>query len=105
MKTLKVIVRRFKSKKTGVEFTKITAKGKFLPLVEANQEETYQIKFTSKSTAVEPIKEGIYSIACEDNKIWIDSRPEYADKNLVRVEALRTMFEMHLPRFDKLEEE
>lgn len=98
--SVKIIVRNYE-KKTGGKFTKLSIGGKFLPLAIAEDDVNYQVKFTSKSLCKEPTEEGIYEVAYEEGKLWIDSRPEVADKNIVRIEATKWVFLKHLPKLDK----
>lgn len=93
MKKFKVIVKNFK-RKDGGTFQKITAKGEFLPLIECDIDKYYTIKFTGELKA--PVKEGVWSVACDDKDMWLDTRAEYADKNIIRVRASRIMFEKPL---------
>lgn len=94
MKKLKVIVKEFK-RKDGGTFTKITAKGKYIPLLEVESDVDYTIKFVGEIQA--PTKSGVWSIGCEDNGLWLDSRPEYLAKNIVRVRATKILFDKVLP--------
>ena len=58
-------------------------------------------KFTSKSLCKEPTEEGIYEVAYEEGKLWIDSRPQVAEKNIVRIEAAKVVYSKPLPKLDK----
>ena len=100
MRTIKIIVRSYE-KKAGGTFTKLSVGGKFLPLALAEEEVQYQVKFTAKSECKEPTQEGIYEVAYADNDLWIDTRPENADKHIVRITAHRVVFSKPLPRLEK----
>ena len=98
--SVKVIVRNYE-KKAGGKFTKISIGGKYLPLATAEDDVNYQVKFTSKSLCKEPTQEGIYEVAYEEGNLWIDTRPEAAGKNIVRVNACKVVFSKALPRLEK----
>lgn len=100
MRTIKIIAKQFE-KKAGGTFTKLSVGGKFLPLALAEDDVQYTVKFTANSEAKEPSQEGIYEVAYRDNKLWIDSRPECVDKNIVRIEAHKVVFSKPLPRLEK----
>ena len=100
MKTIKIIARTYE-KKAGGKFTKLTCKGKFLSLALAEDETTYQVKFVKGSECQEPQSEGIYEVAYADGDLWIDTRPEVADKNIVRIKAHKCVFNKYLPKLDK----
>lgn len=98
--SIKIIARSYE-KKAGGKFTKLTVGGKFLPLATAEDEVTYQVKFTSKSSCKEPTVDGIYEVAFEEGGLWLDTRPENADKNIVRINACKVVFSKALPRLEK----
>lgn len=98
--SVKIIVRNYE-KKSGGKFTKLTIGGKYVPSAIAEDETTYQVKFTSKSLCKEPTEEGIYEVAYEEGKLWIDTRPACLDKNIVRIEAAKVVFSKPLPKLDK----
>lgn len=100
MQKIKIIVRTFE-KKAGGTFTKLSVGGKFIRDVLADENKTYQVKFTSKSACKEPTEEGIYEVAYNDNEAWIDTRPEHADKFIYRITAQKVMFSKPLPRLEK----
>lgn len=100
LQKVKIIVRIYQ-KKAGGSFTKITIGGKYVPDVLAEEEENYQIRFTADSLVKEPTKEGIYELAYESGKFWIDSRPEMQDKCIIRVRASKVRFDKPLPKLDK----
>lgn len=100
MKTIKIIARTYE-KKAGGKFTKLTCKGKFLNLAIAEDEVTYTVKFVKGSDALEPQSEGLYEISYADGDLWVDTRPEFAEKNIVRVKAHKCCFNRYLPKLDK----
>ena len=99
LQKVKIVVRNYQ-KKAGGSFTKITIGGKYVPDVLA-EDENYIVRFTSNSLVKEPTKEGIYEVAYEEGKLWIDSRPEMHDKLILRVEAQKVRFYKALPKLDK----
>ena len=71
------------------KFVKVTCKGKYLPLIECDPEEYYNVRvhgdFSIKS-------EGIWDVAYEKRgDIWLDRRPEAKDKKLVHVNATKVL--------------
>ena len=100
MRTIKIIAKSFE-KKGGGSFTKLSVGGKFLPLALAEDDVRYIVKFTANSDVKEPVESGIYEVAYYEDKLWIDSRPECADKNIVRVQAHKVVFSKPLPRLEK----
>ena len=98
--SIKIIVRAY-DKKTGGKFVKLSVGGKYLPLATAEDDVQYQVKFTSKSLCKEPTAEGIYEVAYEEGNLWIDTRPEAAGKNIVRINAAKVVFSKALPRLEK----
>ena len=98
--SIKVIVRNYE-KKTGGKFTKMTVGGKYLPLATAEDDVDYRVSFTKNSLVSEPTQEGIYEVAYEEGGLWIDTRPESAGKNIVRVNAAKVVFSKPLPRLEK----
>ena len=100
MQKVKIIVRTYE-KKTGGTFTKLSIGGKFINDVLAEEDQTYQVKFTSKSAVKEPTQEGIYEVAFNDGEAWIDSRPENAGKLIYRITAQKVKFNKPLPRLEK----
>ena len=97
MKSIKFILRNYTTK-DGIPFSVASCKGQYLPLALASVEETYKIKFTAKSLCPMPTKEGIYEVAFEDNGIWIDSRPEFEDKHIVHINAVKVVFSKKLEK-------
>lgn len=100
LQKVKIVVRNYQ-KKAGGSFTKITIGGKYVPDVLAEEDENYIVRFTANSSVKEPTKEGIYEVAYEEGKLWIDSRPEMHDKLILRVEAQKVRFYKALPKLDK----
>lgn len=96
-KVIKMIVKQYTTKE-GRSFVKATAKGKYLPLVLAEEDVNYTIKFVNGTL---PSHEGIYEVAFEEGRMWIDTRPEYIEKNIVRVEPYKCVFSKYLPKLDK----
>ena len=100
LKSIKIIVREYQ-KKEGGTFTKITCGGKYLPLAVAEEDVNYTVKFTSKSKAPVPTKEGIYEVAYEDGALWIDQRPEAQGRAILRINASKVVFSRVLPKLEK----
>ena len=100
MEKLVCIVRNYETK-DGRTFTKISVGGKFLPFVLAEDGVSYRVSFNKKSPAQEPKEDGIYEIAYNEGDLWIDSRPEYAEKHIVRITAQKVRFSKPLPRLEK----
>lgn len=99
MQTIKFIVREFETKK-GVAFSKADIKGKYLPLAAAEDEVYYTIRFVGKNVEM-PTKAGVYEVAFNEGDMWIDSRVEYAEKHILRIKAVKCVFNKPLPRLDK----
>lgn len=89
LKTLKFYINEHKTKE-GKLFTKATIKGEFLPTASAEPEAYYTIKFTSKGVQL-PQASGFYEVAYESKGLWIDSRSDYAEKHIVRINAVRVV--------------
>lgn len=100
MQKIKIIVRNYE-KKSGGKFTKLTIGGKYINDVLADEAQTYQVRFTSKSVVKAPTQDGIYEVAFNDGEAWIDSRPEHAEKFIYRITAQRVKFNKPLPRLEK----
>ena len=100
LQKIKVIVRSYLTKE-GRTFSKISLGGKFVPDVLADENANYRVMFTKKSEAEEPKEEGIYEVAYEEGNLWIDTRPELADKNIVRIIASKVKFYKPLPKLEK----
>ena len=100
MEKLTIIVRNYETK-DGRTFTKLSVGGKFLPDVLAEDSITYRVSFNKNSQAEEPKVEGIYEVAYNEGELWIDSRPEYAEKHIVRIVAQKVRFSKPLPKLDK----
>lgn len=87
MNKITVFAKEFEGK-TG-KFVKVSIKGKYLPLIEANEEEFYTVKLIGG----EITKAGQYDLGYESRKdLWIDSRPENADKNIVRIRVKKVLY-------------
>ena len=95
MKSIKFVVREYEAK-DGRKFAKASCKGQYLPLVMAEVEKYYTVKFTKSSLAPLPQKEGIYEVSFEDDGIWIDNRAEFVAKDIVRINAVRVVFSKNL---------
>lgn len=100
MKKNSIIVRNYQTK-DGRTFTKLSIGGKFLPDVLAEDDVSYRVEFSKKSAAEEPKEEGIYEVAYNEGDLWIDSRPEYTEKHIVRIVAQKVRFSKPLPKLDK----
>lgn len=103
MKSIKVLNRKFVTK-GGKEFYSATIKGKYVPLATANLETYYSVKLVDGGEKL-PSKEGIFEIAFEERGCWIDQRPEFAEKNILRVKAVRIVKDGNLPSKHKEVEE
>ena len=99
MQSLKFIVREFKTEK-GQPFSKADVKGKFIPLAVAEDEVYYTVRFVGKTVEMPQVK-GIYEVAYKDGDMWIDNRPQYADKHILRIKAVKCVFSKPLPKLDK----
>ena len=100
MQKTKIIVRSY-DKKAGGKFIKLSMSGKFVPDILAEEDKEYQVKFSAKSVVKEPTQEGIYDVAFNDGELWIDNRPQYAGKYIVRVIAQKVRFYKQFPVLDK----
>ena len=104
MLKVSVVVRKH-IKKEGGEFYKATAKGKFLPLVELDDNTFYTIRFHTlkdekgKSEPVKtPERTGIYEIAVPSHKdIWLDQREEMLGKNVVHIRSNKIIWLEPIP--------
>lgn len=100
MQKIKIIVRSY-DKKAGGKFIKLSLGGKYVPDILADESKEYQVKFSAKSVVKEPTQEGIYEVAYNDGELWIDNRPQYATKYVVRITAQKIRFHKALPVLDK----
>ena len=100
MEKISIIVRNYQTK-DGRTFTKLSVGGKFLPDVLAEDSVSYRVAFSKKSAAEEPKEDGIYEVAYNEGDLWIDSRPAYAEKHIVRIVAQKVRFSKPLPKLDK----
>lgn len=103
MNSIKVIVRKFVTKKEGKEFYTLKAKGKYLPLATVGEDINYDVRLVGDVKLSPKAPEGIYEVAYEDNGLWHDRRDEIidAEKHIVRCKATRIVFQKSLPVFDK----
>lgn len=99
MNSIKVIVRKFVTKKEGKEFYTLKAKGKYLPLATLSEDVNYDVRLVGDVKLSLKAAEGIYEIAYEDKGLWHDRRD--AEKHIVRCKATRIVFQKPLPVFDK----
>ena len=94
MKSFKVLAKTYVNKKTNVSFITCKCKGEYLPLATADKDVSYTIKFSKVPDGVKvPSKDGIYSIGCENEKLWIDSRPDFKEKHIARCVPNKIVFE------------
>lgn len=101
MNSIKVIVRKFVTKKEGKEFYTLKAKGKYLPLATVSEDVNYDVRLVGDVKLSPKAAEGIYEVAYEDKGLWHDRREDMKDKNIVRCKAVRVVFQKPLPVFDK----
>ena len=73
------------------KFLKVSCKGKYLPLIECNDEEYYNVRIQGDlQNAIK--SSGEWDIAFETrHDIWLDKRPEAVEKNLVHVKAIKVL--------------
>ena len=90
MKSIKIIVNEFTTKK-GSPFIKAEIKGKFIPLATAEDDKYYRVSFVSKTVEM-PKEKGIYEVSFVEGDLWIDNRPEYAEKHILRVKPYKCVF-------------
>lgn len=90
MKTIKVYSKKFENK-NGIPFYSVSVKGKFVKSALAKDDIYYNVKFVKGSTAVAIDNEGCYEVAYEDNGLWIDQRPDFIDKNILRIKAVKAV--------------
>ena len=98
MNTIKLLVKKFVTKE-GKEFFSISKKGQYLPLSAVEPDKYYSIRLCGEAKM--PTKEGIYEASYYKNGLWVDIRPEFVSKNIVRLKANRIVFQEPLPVFDK----
>ena len=83
MESFKILIKQYTTKDGTRKFTAANVKGSDLPeSVKADAETWYKLR---PVMAMIPSEEGIYTVGCE--KVWIDKRPEYKDKNIVRIKG------------------
>ena len=100
MQTIKFIVRKYE-RKDGGSFIKCSVAGKFVPLALADENTNYRLAFVKTGAAQEPQYEGVYEAAFESGDLWVDTRPEYQEKNILRIKAHRVVFTKPLPKLEK----
>lgn len=88
MKTIKVLLHKY-ANADGAQFSKASIKGEYLPFADVEVEAYYRVSPVSGGAEFPPTGEGIYEIAYEDKGLWIDKRPDFKDKHIVRVRAVR----------------
>ena len=72
------------------KFMSLSAKGQYIPVMECNEEEFYNIRISGDQKIN---KEGQWQIGFEkSNDIWLDQRPEAEGKNIVHVKAKKVLF-------------
>lgn len=99
LKTLTFLVKKFE-KKAGGSFVKAEVKGKFVNLATSEDDIYYRVQFVGNTCEL-PKEEGVYTVSYEEGNMWIDQRPEYADKHILRVKAFKCVFTKPLPRLEK----
>lgn len=71
------------------KFLTVTCKGQYLPLIECDEDTYYTIRIHGE---VKITSEGEWDIGYETRRdIWLDTRPEAKDKNLVHVNAKKVL--------------
>ena len=98
MNTIKLLVKKFVTK-AGKEFFSISKKGQYLPLSAVEPDKYYSIRLCGEAKM--PTKEGIYEASYDKNGLWLDTRTNFVGKNIVRLKAVRIVFQEPLPVFDK----
>lgn len=88
MKSIKFSIKLFQTAK-GITFPSASVKGKYLPFATADEDTYYRIKFVGDVKM--PEKEGFFEVSYKDKECWIDKRPEYVDKHIVRIKAVRVV--------------
>ena len=97
MNTIKLLVKKFVTK-AGKEFFSISKKGQYLPLSSVEPDKYYSIRLCGEAKM--PTKEGIYEASYDKNGLWLDTRTNFVGKNIVRLKAVRIVFQEPLPVFD-----
>ena len=83
MESFKILIKQYTTKDGTRKFTAANVKGSYLPeSVKADAETWYKLR---PVMTMIPTEEGVYTVECE--KVWIDRRPEYKDKNIVRIKG------------------
>ena len=99
MKKLLVVVNKYNTKE-GKSFFKMTIKGKYIPLLEAEENQYYTIRLhTPKDEKGEseskkiPEKEGFYEVGYDSRKdLWIDTREDMLSKYILHVRSEKILF-------------
>lgn len=89
-----------KESKDGVSFVSPVIKGKYLPLIEADQDAYYSVRLVKAGDVKEfPLRNGIYDLGYENRgDIWIDQR---TDKNhILRIKCKKYVRVGDLPTKD-----
>lgn len=109
MRKITIVVRKFNKSKGG-SFYKATCKGKFLNLIEANDDVYYNIRLHKllEDGTTEPLeipqREGFYDVALESRKdIWLDTREEMLGKDVCHIKTKKILFVEPLPTRTKIE--
>ena len=83
MESFKILIKQYTTKDGTRKFAAANVKGRYLPeSVKADAETWYKLR---PVMTMIPVEEGGYTVECE--KVWIDKRPEYKDKNIVRIKG------------------
>lgn len=96
---LSIVVNKHNKKDGGV-FYKAVAKGRYLPLVEVENDSYYVLKLhtpKNEKGVSEPLKTpekaGFYDVAVPSKQdIWLDQRKEMAGKNIVHIRVSKIVF-------------
>ena len=99
MQSIKFIVKEFVTKK-GMPFSKADIKGQYIPLAVAEDDVYYTVRFVG-NTCEMPTEAGVYEVAFKEGDLWIDNRPEYAEKHILRIKAVKCVFSKPLTKLDK----
>lgn len=90
MQSIKIIVNEFATKK-GTSFIKAEVKGKFLPLATAEDDVYYRVSFVSKTVEM-PKEKGVYEVSYNEGDMWIDNRPDFAEKHILRIKPYKCVY-------------
>lgn len=89
MKTLKFWVKTFQG--ANGEFRSASVQGKYLPLADSEEAAYYTIRFSKLGVDIPAFGDGMYELAYDKGGLWIDKRPDYIDKHIIRVVAKRVV--------------